>query len=199
MLDRYRKSTTYLSFAHCTTFQRLRSKYWCGQRWAILTYNRSPNSSLPPRDMPSLLRDCPVGDTNFNVKFATKPQRISCPHMHNLFAMAMTRARQKIMETGRQVDRPLTREELPFELGGTERSRRYYTDVEETPGGVLTWESIYRAYEGLYACVFKRQIYFEIHFEIWQGFGPREVQLGVGEFGLYRDGPAELEKPAAAQ
>lgn len=111
----------------------------------------------------------------------------------------MTQAHQKIMETGQRVDRPLTRDELPFELDGTDRSRRYYTDVDESPGEVLTWESIYRAYEGLYACVFKRQIYFEIYFEIWQMLGQREVQLGNGEFGLYRDGPAELEKPAATQ
>lgn len=113
----------------------------------------------------------------------------------------MTKAREKLMETGRPVDRPLTREELPFEVDGTDRARRYYTDVDQSPGGVLTWATVFRTYEGLLRCVWKQGLYREVYFEIWQRpqeVGQREVQLGTGEFGLYKDGPA-LDKSAATQ
>ena len=122
------------------------------------------------------------------------------PHMHNLWVTAMTKAHEKVMQTGQPVDRPLTREELPFEVDGTDRARRYYTDVDQSPGGILTWATIFRTYEGLLRCVWKRGLYREVYFEIWQRpqeVGQREVKLGTGEFGLFKDGPA-LDTSAAA-
>ncbi len=115
--------------------------------------------------------------------------------MHTIFATAKRIAYHKVMETGQRVDRPLRPEELPFEYNGEDRARRYYTDVDQTPGSVLTWEHVFRAYEGLINCVFRRQLYFAIYFEIWEiNYGNRaQRQLGIGEFGMFHDGPFAAE------
>ncbi|KAL8904246.1 MAG: hypothetical protein Q9171_007119 [Xanthocarpia ochracea] len=151
--------------------------------------SRSPSYSL--RRPPLLLRDCVVSNSNTNVRFATKPQRISCTQMHTIFFTAKTIAFYKVMATGERVDRPLGPEELPFEYDGKDRAMRYYTDVDQTPGSVLTWEHVFRAYDGLINCVFREQLYFAIYFEIWEirpGNQP-QIQLGSGEFGMFHDGP----------
>ncbi|KAL8713600.1 MAG: hypothetical protein Q9220_002462 [cf. Caloplaca sp. 1 TL-2023] len=147
----------------------------------------SENISDPLR--PNLLfRDCPVPGSKVNVKFATTPRRVSAPRMHDVLVQVILYAHEKLVESGRTVDRPLRPNELPFEIEGTGASRWYYVDLEQLPNEVLTWDKISRAFEGLLMCVFHRQLYFGFHFEIWEWSGDGDVysewRLGLGVFGM---------------
>ncbi|KAL8949381.1 MAG: hypothetical protein Q9222_004501 [Ikaeria aurantiellina] len=156
--------------------------------------NQSKNIS-EPKGPDWLFRDCPVPGSKINVKFAPTGQRVSAPRMHDMFVQVILFAHSRLVESGRTVDRPLRPDELPFEFEGTGASRWYYVDLEQSPIEVLTWDKISRAFEGLLMCAFHRQLYFGIHFEIWEwtGIGGEyhEWRLGHGDFGMLQ--PALLQ------
>lgn len=74
---------------------------------------------------------------------------------------------------------------IAIEFDGRGAAKWYYMDVEEMPPGVLTWQNLRAAFEGLLLCVFNRHQYHAILFEIWERTesGDREIQIGTGEFG----------------
>lgn len=108
--------------------------------------------------------------------------------MHDMLVKAIVFTNQKKTEGGGG---------LPgsnFQYDGTGTNKWFYIDVEQTSGGLLTWDNLGRALEGLLICAFHRHIHNEIYFEIWEmdNTEARDILQGIGYFGM-------LEPAAAVQ
>ena len=146
------------------------------------------SSRLKETDDPLHFEDCLAGSTGINVRIATIPPTLSARSMHGLLASAAVEIEKRLSIGGRRVDRPLNRDELPFEFEGTGRGRGYYLDIEQLPLGVLTLGKLATTIQGLTSCGLQRQKYSVLAFEIWEkvnGSGPRRQarQIGFGTLG----------------
>ncbi|KAI4139178.1 MAG: hypothetical protein L6R39_006435 [Caloplaca ligustica] len=136
----------------------------------------NPAPEPPPR---SALRDCPVSGSFVSVRFAPQARVISMPRMHDLLVRAIIFANQKKIDGDGPPD-------ATFEFDGTGRNKWFYLDVDQTSNGILTWDNLGHAFEGLLICAFHRHVYNEIYFEIWETniTDAREFRQGIGYFAL---------------
>ncbi|KAL8928193.1 MAG: hypothetical protein Q9208_001903 [Pyrenodesmia sp. 3 TL-2023] len=137
----------------------------------------------PPPSNPDIMemRICPVRGSNITVRFAPREKVVSAPRMHDILVKAITYIFQ--MKKDRQQGPDAT-----FEFDGVGANKWYYIDVDQTPEGRLTWDALGRTCEGLLLCAFHRQLFFALHFEVWESnrADTPPMRIGVGEFVLLK-------------